>query len=82
VSHISELLQIWMQIFACSQLFQAMRRLYGTIVLLVWVRSLGESYPIAPTGAPIGQHSALVGVVLEEMLLMLLGSPPGESIII
>ena len=58
-----------------------MRRPYGTIVLSVWVHCLGESYPIVPTGVPIGQHWALGDVVLEEILLMLLGSPPGESII-
>lgn len=82
MSHNSESLHIWMQIFAFSQLFQAMRRPYGTTVLLVWVRCLGEYYPIVPTGVPIGQHWALGDVVLEEILLMLLGSPLGESVVI
>ena len=68
--------------FACSQPFPAMRRPYGSVVLSVWVRCLGECYPIVPIGVPIGQHWALGGVVLEEILLMSLGSPPGEFVVI
>lgn len=48
----------------------------------MWVRCLGECYPIVPTGVPIGQHWALGVVALEEILLMSLGSPPGEFVVV